>query len=179
MGTAFFYPWNKPITAAEKRQPFGPCMKLHLICAGLISFICLWNVFHTPSHGPAYCVVHRWLGRCGMLASLIGLMFGLITAWWERYSDDAMGLAIGLSIVGCLQLYYTTTGYYAIYQAVSNRDNDDIFKEKVAEHKAKMIGLWVSCLSPGWFRIPQMLGASGDSSLMFLGLVPAFFFGPL
>ena len=105
--SAFFWPRNLPISEARERQPFGPCMRAHLAGAAVISFVCLWNVFHTPSHGPCYCVLHRWLGRVGMVASFVGLGFALVTAWWERYSEDTQGLAIGLSVVGCLQLYHT------------------------------------------------------------------------
>merc|ERR1719203_410751 len=40
-----------------------PLFILHLIGAYSVCLICMWNTFHTPSHGPHYCTAHVWLGR--------------------------------------------------------------------------------------------------------------------
>merc|ERR1712196_268382 len=148
---------------------------------GTISLVCLVNIFHTPSHGPRYCVFHRWLGRVGVVASFVGVAFGIITAWWERYSPETQGLSIGLTILGVLQTYFTIAGFWHVRKAVALRYRDttdkDLFKKHIDAHKFNMIGLWMACLGPAWFRIPQMLGASASSPLMFLGLIPTLFWG--
>eukprot|EP00929_Paragymnodinium_shiwhaense_P025571 TRINITY_DN15430_c0_g1_i8.p1 TRINITY_DN15430_c0_g1~~TRINITY_DN15430_c0_g1_i8.p1 ORF type:complete len:249 (-),score=19.55 TRINITY_DN15430_c0_g1_i8:177-923(-) len=167
-----FWPRNKPIEAAYKRKPFGPWMSVHLAGALVITLVCFMNIFHTPSHGPTYCLVHRWAGRVGMLASPIGAVAGVVTAWWERYEPGYDAMAGGLSALAIMQMYFTISGYRNIRKAIANREDQALFQQHMAAHKADMIWLWVACLGPAWFRIPQVFGAGDDSYLMFLGLLP-------
>ena len=181
----FFAPFsfNKPLMEAKERQPFGPYMKIHLFASAIISFVCLWNVFHTPSHGEVYKHVHRWLGRIGLIASVFGAVFGFITAWFERKVDVGQGL--GLTFLGALQIYWTVISYRTIREKVnlmgdvSSKEYQDNVTEIVEKHKEAVLNLWVCCLAPAWFRVPQFFGASPDSPLMFLALLftSPFFFG--
>jgi len=173
----FFAPFsfNKPLIEARERQPFGPYMQIHLYSAGIISFVCLINIFHTPSHGPTYKVVHRWLGRVGLVASILASIFGFITTWFERFVS--YGMSIGLSILAVQQIIYTFLGYASIRTAIKKQRelkeiqmNSDYVelteeeqmkerevKEYVEMHKFFMAGLWVCCLAPAWFRIPWIV----------------------
>lgn len=189
ISSGFFFapfPFNTPLFNAWKRQHFGPFMWIHLIGVCIISFVCLWNIFHTPSHGPRYKVIHRWLGRIGMVASLIGASFGLLTAWFERFTD--YGGAIGLSVLGIYQSVYTYYTYTNIRNAIKKRESHGQFPTEeqkqeemdlIDKHKQAAMGLWVCCLAPAWFRIPQLFGYSYDSPLQFIALVftTPFFLG--
>ena len=173
----FFAPFsfNKPLIEAKERQPFGPFMKIHLFASATISFVCLWNVFHTPSHGTVYKNVHRWLGRIGLIASLFGAVFGFITAWFERKVE--LGQRLGLSIIGVFQIYWTIQSYRTIREKVnligdvSSKEYQDKETEIVEKHREAVLNLWVYCLAPAWIRVPQILGASPDSPLIFLTLL--------
>lgn len=176
----FFAPFqfNTPLFNAWKRQNFGPLMWIHFIGSCIISFVCLWNLFHTPSHGPRYKVVHRWLGRIGLIASVFGATFGLLTTWFERF--DSYGSSIGLSVLGLYQLFFTYLSYKTIRGAIKKRDLNGKFpteeqqqevNDLIDNHKKAVIGLWMCCLAPAWFRVPQLFGASADSPLQFIALV--------
>lgn len=175
------FPFNKPFVEAQERQPFGPCMKTHLVGSCIISFACLWNFFHTPSHGQTYRVIHRWVGRIGLVSSIIGAVFGIITAWFERKVD--FGLAIGLTVLAFMQTYYTIASYITIRAAIQKRRMNELAstptteeqkeeEEKlIGKHKDAVVRLWITCIAPAWFRIPQIFGASADSPMMFLAFL--------
>uniref|UniRef100_A0A7S0BA41 Cytochrome b561 domain-containing protein n=1 Tax=Pyrodinium bahamense TaxID=73915 RepID=A0A7S0BA41_9DINO len=170
----FFWPTSPILRSALQRVPAGPCFILHVVASGIITAACFFNVFHTPSHGPTYCLVHRWLGRVGMVASYVGLACGLLSAWWERWSPSVRGTMIGLSVVASIQFGTTTAGLVGIRLAIAARKNGDMekFNKLVRWHRTLMIALWVACMAPGWFRLPHLFGASKGSPLMFLGMLP-------
>ncbi len=179
--TFFFAPFpqfNTPLFNAWKNQHFGPFMWIHFIGSCIISFVCLWNIFHTPSHGPRYKIAHRMMGRIGLIASLIGATFGLLTTWFERFSD--YGTSIGLSVLAFYQLLFTYKTFKNIRVAIKKRDLNGEFPtneqkqeviDLVEEHKKAAMGLWVCCLAPAWFRIPQLFGKSANSPLQCIALV--------
>ena len=169
----FFAPFsfNKPLIEAEERQPFGPCMLIHLFSSGIVSFACLWNIFHTPSHGKTYTIIHRYVGKIGLIASTIGVIFGYLTTWIER--DVALGLSIALSGLGIMQLYWTFKSYQTIRSYIEKRKSSPTEEQKleenemIAKHRNAVIWLWMCCIGPAWFRIPSLLGNNGDI-IMFL-----------
>ena len=182
--SVFFAPFsfNKPLMEAQEQQPFGPCMWIHLISSFIISFVCLWNVFHTPSHGEMYKVIHRWLGRVGLIFSIFGALFGLIAVWFVRKVD--MGQSIGLSILAIGQVYWTIKSYLTIRRVLEYRKlnfggihsvpteeqrHEEV--ELIGKHKQAAINLWVFCLAPVWIRVPRLFGLSANSNLMFLTLL--------
>lgn len=177
-------PFNTPLMEARQTQPFGPCMKIHLFASAIISFACLWNVFHTPSHGDMYKNVHRWVGRIGLIASLFGAVFGFFVAWVERKIPS--GQAIGLTILGIGQIYWTIMSYRTIRKIKdlvgddpSSEEYQEKEKEIIGNHKMAVLNLWVFCLTPAWIRFPQIFGASANSPLLFLPFLIAspFFSG--
>ena len=148
---------------------------IHLISSATISLVCLWNVFHTPSHGEIYKKIHRLLGRIGLVASLFGAVFGWLTAWVER--DVEMGQRIGLSFLGVGQIYFTVLSFTTIRKKrylvgdPSTKEYQDKEAEIINSHKDAVLTLWVFCLAPAWIRFPQILGASADSPLQYIGFV--------
>ena len=194
---AFFFPTNPVFVEARERQPFGPWFLVHLTCAGAISFICLFNIFHTPSQGPKYCVFHRWLGRVGIIVSVVAALTGIIVAWWERYTPGLIGQSIALSFLAVMQIFVTVKGYIVIRTAkqypsskesgvavsaesVAPLDSAEERKKWIEKHRYWMLFLWVCCLGPAWFRVPGVFfGASPNSNWMFIALIPTNFWIPL
>jgi len=180
---AFFFPTNPLFKQAKERQPFGPWFITHLTCACAISFICLFNIFHTPSQGPKYCVFHRWVGRVGIIVSVIAAVTGIIVAWWERFVPGEYGQGAALTYLAVMQAFVTIKGYMAIRKAKQyspeKGSEAEERKKHIENHRWYMIFLWICCLTPGWFRIPQAFGASPDSNLMFLAMIPANMWLPL
>ena len=112
-----------------------------------------------------------------MVASLLGAVFGFITTWFERFGD--VGSSIGLTFLGVFQVAYTLRGFYAIRKALQKRAEAKLAgiqtqtqeeKEWIEKHRNYMMGLWLFCLTPAWFRIPELLGAGPNTSYMFLAL---------
>ena len=155
--------------------------RVHLICAGTTTIICVWNLWRTPSCGAVAKAVHKALGRIAMCTSLIGLSFGYIAAWTMPNVPRAS--AIGLSIVGLLQLKETLIGFRAIKQA--QRAKGDEKKALIEKHRAAMHGLFFGCcLGPAWFRVPGWIGLipAGQVAppwVQFLGVLPPFVIVPL
>ena len=48
----------------------------------------IWNLFHTPSPGPTYRVVHIWVGRIALLANTVGMTAGFVRSWYEGYKEE-------------------------------------------------------------------------------------------
>jgi len=168
---ALFFPLGRPIAAARKRQEFGGWVILHLVASATISLVCLANILITPIAGKSAAKCHRAMGYFGLSASAVGLVSGLIAAWWERARPELAGLFAGWSVAAVLQATATIMGYLSIRRAKAEPDRYGHF---VWRHKAWMIFLWASCLGPLFFRVPQYLGASSSSPLMFFGLIPSF-----
>ena len=58
---------------------------------------------------------HIYVGRVGVVASYLSLLFAYVHAWTDPYVPP--GLSVGLSVVGVLQLMFTTGGVLYILQA--------------------------------------------------------------
>ncbi|KAH9120805.1 hypothetical protein LEN26_010962 [Aphanomyces euteiches] len=116
-------------------RKMGPFFAIHLVTVALFLGICIYNVFHTPSHGGSY-------RACGA-----------VTAWWERYNGHN-SFAIGITIGGVDQV---CTQLYGWYQIRRNRN--------VQKHKFGMAStFFFGCLIPMWMRIVPSLGGAGEGS---------------
>ena len=127
----------------------------HLIAAGGVYLICMWNTFHTPSHGVGYAAVHRWLGRTAIPLGVVGYGAGLIVAWPAGRAP--LGLAIGLTIGGAMQMATTLLGAYFVYRA--KRAEGEARARYVRYHALAMCGLFLpSCGTPAAMRLAGLLG---------------------
>ncbi|KAF0708648.1 hypothetical protein As57867_006262, partial [Aphanomyces stellatus] len=122
-------------------QPVRPIFALHLVTAALITLICVYNIFHTPSHGRTYRTVHIVLGRMAMISGFISFSFGAVAVWWERYNGD-LPFAIGITVGGVLQVGAQLYGWYQI------RKHKDVTKHK----RAMLLVFFYGCLIPMWMR---------------------------
>jgi hypothetical protein len=130
------------------RPPMGFSFGLHLTTCIIVSFACIWNIFHQPSDGPLYRKIHVWLGRVGLIAGFISVFFGYLTVWWERYNPNTTGFNIGISIGGALQVIFQVVGYLAIK------------KWNVARHSSAMqVVFFGGCCIPAMMRVPELIGA--------------------
>ena len=50
----------------------------HLVSVLSITCICIWNIFHSPSHGALYRRLHIVLGRTAIITGFIGVLSGNI-----------------------------------------------------------------------------------------------------
>jgi len=155
---------------------------VHLTCAGATSVVCMFNLCFSPSQGPIQKKLHRYLGRLGVVTSLTGLAFGYIAAWTDKGVPRAS--AMGLSVVGILQLKTTLQGFHAIRSAAhaaSPAEKNALVKKHVSSMNILFYG---TCLGPMWFRIvpwavEAMAKAAGRDPetlppvFMFLGMIPA------
>lgn len=155
---------------------FDVLFTVHLLFASFVYIACMWNTFHTPSHGAWYRSVHRWLGRLVVLFGVIGFVFGLIVAWPEKRAP--IGLAIGLTIGGTAQMLTTVGGAYFIYKA-KRASSEEERKRMIEYHALCMIGLFVgACGTPAVMRLagavglPFTIGLPLFSILLLFGIVP-------
>merc|ERR1712038_1030479 len=99
--------------------------------------------------------------------------------------DTPIGVGIALAILGFFQAYWTIRSYRTIRMKkdlvgdASTEEYKAKEQEIVDKHREAVLNLWIYCLAPAWFRIPQLFGASEGSPLMFLGLIftTPFFWG--
>mmetsp|Transcript_24366 Transcript_24366/g.47848 ORF Transcript_24366/g.47848 Transcript_24366/m.47848 type:complete len:341 (+) Transcript_24366:232-1254(+) len=113
---AWFFLIKFPLDLPELigRLPVGPVFTVHLVTSFLTCLFCVQNLFHTPSHGPAWKCTHVWVGRCGLTCSIVGALSGLWTAWEERAASVSLEMKIGLSVAGAAQLIATLFGWVVI-----------------------------------------------------------------
>ena len=90
-----------------------------------------------------------------------------------RYVPGYNGQGTALTYLAVMQIFVTIMGYRAIRKAKQyspdKESEADERKKYIENHRWYMIFLWVCCLAPAWFRVPQVFGASANSNLMFLG----------
>ena len=154
----------------------GPTTPLvvHLASVYFVYLICMWNCYHTPSHGPHYCTAHVWLGRLAVLVlGPLGFLSGLYLSWNPQYST-ARGLAIGLTSGGAAQMCGGAIGYFGIWKwrkAGAGGDGTEAEKEKQREfwmmvHMIGMITVFLpSCGTPALMRLAGSLGVPLGISL--------------
>ncbi|KAJ3082037.1 hypothetical protein HK102_001957 [Quaeritorhiza haematococci] len=125
---------------------------IHLVAAMASTLGCLWNLFHTPSHGPSYRKAHIWVGRIVLLSNIILFVPGCIVAFRDAASYTPLGISIGITVGGVMQLFSQTVGYYYIRKKPRTEEN-------VKTHKFSMIMVYFAgCLIPAFMRIPNMVG---------------------
>ncbi|KAF0691196.1 Aste57867_17529 [Aphanomyces stellatus] len=120
----------------------GPAFAIHLVTACLFTWICIFNVFHSPSHGEYYRKVHIILGRLAMVAGLLSFMCGVVAAWHERYSGN-LYFAVGNTAGGCLQVFGQLMGWYQIRR-----------KDVRGYQFSMLLTFYYGCLIPMWSGIP-------------------------
>ena len=121
----------------------GPWFTIHLFTASLVSWICIWNLFHTPSHGPLYRKIHRIVGWIGIITGLVSSITGFVTAWYERYVGVTSFIIFGITIGGTVQLICPFFGLYYI-----KRGN-------IKMHMMCMNAVFFGgCLIPAMLRLP-------------------------
>ncbi|KAI8895919.1 hypothetical protein BC833DRAFT_599592 [Globomyces pollinis-pini] len=129
----------------------------HLVNAFVTVWIMIWNLFHTPSHGPNYRMIHKILGRCSMVTGIISTLFGVIVVWFTQelgnpVDKERIGFSIGITIGGVLQVGAQIRGFIAI------RNGD------VKSHQSFMTGAFFGgCCIPAIIRLPQMFGFKLDA----------------
>ena len=63
-------------TTSTSPPPLGPVFAIHLITVCIVSWGCIWNLFHSPSHGPLYRTLHIAIGRIVLLFGFLGVLSG-------------------------------------------------------------------------------------------------------
>lgn len=113
-----------------------PAFAIHLFGAYTIYLVCVHNTILTPSslNGDAK-KYHIYVGRFGMIAGLIGFIFGTYCAWspYRPYPVD-QGFAIGITIGGAMQVMTQVMGYMSIrkYQRL-RKEVDDLMMMSTAD----------------------------------------------
>ncbi|KAG9412945.1 hypothetical protein AC1031_015961 [Aphanomyces cochlioides] len=152
-------------------RKMGPFFAIHLVTAALFLGICVYNVFHTPSHGGSYRAVHIVLGRMAMIAGLISFGCGAVTAFWERYNGHN-GFAIGITIGGIIQVCTQLYGWYQIrraidYMATTPRVTAVIVQNKPRRWQFLFVVAASSRLEPLAYAVQGLYGS------ILVGLLPA------
>jgi hypothetical protein len=139
----------------NRQIPLGPWFGIHIISVAFVSMICIWNLYHSPNHGPIYRTVHIWLGRVAMVFGYAGVISGFITTFYERYEGTFDASRIGLIVAGIAQLVTQVIGHLKIRPSLLGLK----WKKDVQAHAGWMHGLFYgACLIPALIRIPQMFG---------------------
>jgi len=148
-----------------------PLFLLHLCGAYTVYLACIHNTLLTPTMLQSKArQFHVFVGRLGMVAGVVGFIFGLLVAWLPSRGTD-QGFAIGISIGGTLQMVAQTQGYQGIktykklkFQIESIENNDGCMtdledlrdqRDKALEmHIKGMLSLFVSaCTIPAMLRL--------------------------
>lgn len=51
---------------------------LHALLALAFVLSCAWNLFHTPSHGPSFARIHRWMGWSAVISGFFVVLTGYV-----------------------------------------------------------------------------------------------------
>lgn len=149
---------HSPIYFSERPNfQVGADLVLHLLGAYIIYLVCIWNTFHTPSHGQIYKTLHIVLGRIAMAMGYLSFIFGAYAAW-KPDTHTPSGLAIGLTVGGSMQVIVQTAGLYAIYKY--RRAEEEKAKESaLRSHIYCMFGLFLpACGTPAAMRLGAEFG---------------------
>jgi hypothetical protein len=195
----FLFIHAPPIMMARGILHDGP-FAYHLLGAYTINIACIVNTMLTPSslNGKARRS-HVIVGRIGMIAGVLGFVFGCVCSWWPTRDRPPIAFSIGVTIGGAFQVLYQFLGYRAIrkYQALKQQiieiqttgsDDPDANLEELknnrddalASHISNMIALFVlGCSSPGMLRLlmlsrllPPMIALIGGIALNILVVRP-------
>ena len=166
----------------------GPFFFLHLIPSVLANYICVWNIFHSPSHGPTYRFIHVWLGRIALVFVVFSTTFGIVTAYCkfgqlgiatvsedvnidtlvidERFDPEDPFKDVGNTVGGAAGLSAAIGAYIAI-RVFRNIKAHIIFVHTV---------FFLACLIPASQRLPELVGAERPEWWSYVSwLLPALF----
>ena len=149
---------------------------LHLFGAYAVYVACMWNTFHSPSHGDVYKRIHIWVGRAAMICGYVSFICGAYAAW-KPTSTTSSGLAIGLTVGGVFQVISQTAGWFSIYKY--RKADDETSKHRwLTSHIAFMFGLFLpACGTPAAMRLGAEFGLSLSAGLgifitLFVCMIP-------
>ena len=162
VGLWFIFIYTPQHINSKGLQAYGTNFWIHIAFACFTYIACMWNVFHTPSHGPWYTRAHILIGRAAVIASILGFAFGLWMSWGPG-TNTPIGLAIGLTSGGIAQVLSTIIGLIAIklYQQENAKlVPDDIRKSWYLRiHIASMLALFLpACGTPAVMRLFAGIG---------------------
>lgn len=123
---------------------------VHIVFSLAFVVCCSWNLFHTPSHGPAYRRAHLVAGWCAMVSGTVVVVTGYIIILREesRISEAAQ---YAFMATGALQIALQVLGVLALRRWSS-----------VRMHIVMMsLVFYNSVLLPAVNRLPQICGFSG------------------
>ncbi|KAI8915748.1 hypothetical protein EDD86DRAFT_196735 [Gorgonomyces haynaldii] len=123
-----------------------PFYGVHLLCAAAVSYICIWNLYHTPSHGKTYRKLHKVLGQMSIGLCAVSFLTGFITGWYENY-HGINGFLIGITAGGLGQLY-------AISMMWKAAKSGNIEAHKRTAHAV----FYQGCFIPALMRLPSVFG---------------------
>ena len=109
------------LRAIPSHRTWRPCCGLTLT----LTLTSVLNVVKSPSK-LSHPRQHVYAGRVGVITSYLSLAFAYAHAWTDPYLPE--GLIIGLSVVGVLQLMFTTGGWLYIRQALCVRQIADALR---------------------------------------------------
>lgn len=145
-----------------------PLIASHIVFAVVVTLACVWNLLHTPSHGPLYRRAHIIVG-------------------WIAMASGAATVCLGAAIVLAGQSFLSPTGQIAFlvtgaFQLVLQGLGVAFIRWRgdVASHmKAMTILFFASVVMPGVNRLPLLVGAPalGEAwtfGSMAIGFVLAF-----
>ena len=119
------------------------------------------NVVMSPSK-LSHPRQHVYAGRVGVITSYLSLAFGYAHAWTDPFLPQ--GFSMGLSVVGVLQLMFTTGGLLYIRQALRIRQIADALRphdEAAREAAVREVNRWTeptpSLLLVFKFHMPPLL----------------------
>mmetsp|Transcript_2868 Transcript_2868/g.6579 ORF Transcript_2868/g.6579 Transcript_2868/m.6579 type:complete len:247 (-) Transcript_2868:90-830(-) len=134
---------------------------LHLGVTAVLYLACMWNTFHTPSHGTRYKVLHVWFGRIAVLMNIVGLGSGFLKLYVIGSSQPGKPyggtFALGMTISGFLNIGVLCSGMISIFLW---RHEEDPARRKslLGLHQACMIGVFlVACGIPASIRLGEVL----------------------
>jgi len=166
IGLWFIFIHTPQHITAKKVQDYSAVFWMHITLACFTYVACMWNVFHTPSHGPWYANVHILVGRTAVFTSLLGFCLGMVAAWWPGYRPGyktPFGFAIGITSGGIAQIICTIVGFSAIklHQWEKEKLVPDEKRKQIylRIHIGTMLGLFFpSCGTPAVIRLFAMVG---------------------
>ena len=158
---------DAPRRVHEHREGMDAAFVLHMVGAYATYLICIWNMFHTPSHGTWYREWHIFLGRVVLFAGVFHFAFGLYCAWADRPGREIPSeLSIGLTVGGIMQTLSAFLGYICISSYRATPPESWLKSWLLRGHIAGMAGVFLpSCGTPAAMRIMPYLGQP-----MWLGL---------
>lgn len=164
-------------------------LAIHIVEAGCVYLACAHNCLLTPSLHQVTKLLHRWIGRFGLVSGLVSFSLGAFLAWSRLgivgAGSTTLGFAVPITIGGILQLQCEYKGFRAIrtYKALQDeiekiqedgrsKDQHRIEtlvadqKKALRTHIGYMISLFVcACGIPAGIRLAEFL-ARGDEGVV-------------